>query len=46
MGGAFYISVAAVDAEGHESLFAYPETRCDAMGCVVPPDSLNVTAKN
>jgi hypothetical protein len=45
-GGAFYISVAAVDATGHESLFGYPEYRCDAAGCVVPPDSLNVTAKN
>jgi hypothetical protein len=27
-GTAFYISVAAVDAQGHESLFAYPEYRC------------------
>jgi hypothetical protein len=45
-GGAFYISVAAVDAGGHESLFAYPEYRCDTTSCVVPPDSLDVTAKN
>jgi acetylornithine deacetylase/succinyl-diaminopimelate desuccinylase-like protein len=44
--GAFYISVAAVDAAGHESLFAYPEYRCDATSCVVPPDSLDVTARN
>jgi hypothetical protein len=34
---AFYLSVAAVDAAGHESLFAYPERRCAASGCVVPP---------
>jgi acetylornithine deacetylase/succinyl-diaminopimelate desuccinylase-like protein len=45
-GGAFYISVAAVDAGGHESLFAYPEYRCDTTSCVVPPDSLDVTARN
>ena len=43
---AFFVSVAAVDAEGHESLFAYPEYRCDASGCVVQPGSLDVTVKN
>jgi hypothetical protein len=43
---AFYISVSAVDAGGHEALFAYPEYRCDAMHCVVPPDSLDITARN
>jgi acetylornithine deacetylase/succinyl-diaminopimelate desuccinylase-like protein len=32
----FYISIGAVDAAGHESLFAYPEYRCTATGCVVP----------
>jgi hypothetical protein len=42
----FYISVAAVDAVGHESLFAYPEYRCDTTSCVVPSDALNVTARN
>jgi hypothetical protein len=42
---AFYISVASVDARGHESLFAYPEYRCDAAGCVVPAGSLDVTVK-
>jgi hypothetical protein len=42
----FYISVAAVDAVGHESLFAYPEYRCDSSSCVVPSDALNVTARN
>jgi hypothetical protein len=36
--------VAAVDAAGHESLFAYPEYRCDAGGCVVPAAALNITA--
>jgi hypothetical protein len=44
--GAFYISVAAVDAAGHESLFAYPEYRCDTTSCKVPSDALNVTARN
>jgi acetylornithine deacetylase/succinyl-diaminopimelate desuccinylase-like protein len=34
---AFYLSLGAVDAAGHESLFAYPEYRCTASGCVVPP---------
>ena len=42
----FYISVAAVDAAGHESLFAYPEYRCTSTSCVVPSDALNVTARN
>jgi hypothetical protein len=44
--GTFYISVAAVDAIGHESLFAYPEYRCDTSSCVVPSDALDVTARN
>jgi hypothetical protein len=43
---AFFVSVAAVDAQGHESLFAYPEYRCDATSCVVEPDALDVTTKN
>ena len=42
-GASFFISVAAVDAAGHESLFAYPEYRCGTV-CEVQPDSLNVTA--
>lgn len=41
---AFFVSVAAVDSQGHESLFAYPEYRCDASGCVVQPGSLDITA--
>jgi hypothetical protein len=45
-GTAYYVSVAAVDAGGHESTFAYPEYRCDESGCVVPPDALDVTARN
>lgn len=45
-GRPFYVSVAPVDAAGHESLFAYPEYRCDGTACVVPPGSLNVTAQN
>jgi hypothetical protein len=46
LGGApaFFVSVAAVDAQGHESLFAYPEYRCDATGCAIEPDALNLTA--
>jgi hypothetical protein len=43
---AFFITVAAVDAKGHESLFAYPEYRCDATSCIVPAGALNVTARN
>jgi hypothetical protein len=39
----FFISVAAVDAQGHESLFAYPEYRCDASSCVIQSGSLNIT---
>jgi hypothetical protein len=39
----FFISVAAVDAAGHESLFAYPEYRC-APTCQVQPGSLDVTS--
>jgi hypothetical protein len=42
-GQAFLISVAAVDGEGHESLFAYPEFRCTGSACVVPANALNVT---
>jgi hypothetical protein len=41
---AFFVSVAAVDAGGHESLFAYPEVRCDAAGCAAPAAALEVTA--
>jgi Zn-dependent M28 family amino/carboxypeptidase len=45
-GAAFYISVAAVDSAGHESLFAYPEYRCGTTSCVVPAGSLDVTAQD
>jgi hypothetical protein len=41
----YYVSVAAVDAAGHESLFAYPEYRCNGKTCVVPDGALDVTAK-
>ena len=42
---AYYISIAAVDAAGHESLYAYPEYRCDSTNtCSQPDDALNVTA--
>jgi hypothetical protein len=40
-GASFFISVAAVDADGHESLFAYPEYRCSTV-CAVQSGSLNV----
>jgi Peptidase family M28/Divergent InlB B-repeat domain/Fibronectin type III domain len=42
---AYYISIAAVDAANHESLYAYPEYRCDSTNtCSQPADALNVTA--
>src|SRR5713101_56630 len=40
-GEAFFVSVAAVDDEGHESLFSYPELRCDADSCAVPDGALD-----
>jgi uncharacterized repeat protein (TIGR01451 family) len=41
----YYVSVAAVDAAGHESLYAYPEYRCDSTNtCSQPADALDVTA--
>jgi Peptidase family M28 len=43
-GDSFFISVAAADEKGHESLFAYPEFRCDASACVIPAGALNVKA--
>ena len=42
---AYYVSIAAVDAAGHESLYAYPEYRCDSKNrCSPPANALNVTA--
>jgi len=43
-GQAFFISVSALSEGQHESLFAYPEYRCDASGCIVPDGALNITA--
>ncbi len=43
-GESFFVTVAAVDRQGHESLFAYPEFRCDSTGCAIPAGALNVTA--
>jgi hypothetical protein len=43
-GDSFFVSVAAVDKLGHESLFAYPEVRCDSSACAIPPYAYNVTA--
>jgi acetylornithine deacetylase/succinyl-diaminopimelate desuccinylase-like protein len=41
-----FVSVAAVDVAGHESLFAYPEYRCTETTCSVQPGSLDITARN
>jgi hypothetical protein len=35
-GDSFFVSVSAVDSAGHESLFAWPEVRCDSNACVIP----------
>jgi Peptidase family M28/Fibronectin type III domain len=44
-GATYYVSIAAVDASGHESLYAYSEYRCDSSNtCSRPSDALNVTA--
>jgi hypothetical protein len=43
-GQSFFISVAAQGDGHHESLFAYPEFRCDATGCAIPAGALNTTA--
>jgi hypothetical protein len=42
-GDSFFISVAALDSRGHESLFAYPEVRCDSAGCGAPASALSAT---
>src|SRR5437868_5074906 len=42
-GDSFFISVAALDNQGHESLFAYPEVRCDSAGCGAPASALSAT---
>jgi hypothetical protein len=43
-GQPFFISVSAQGDGHHESLFAYPEFRCDATGCAIPAGALNITA--
>jgi hypothetical protein len=43
-GDSFFISVASVGKQGHESLFAYPEVRCDSTSCVIPSYAFNVNA--
>jgi len=42
-GQAFFISVSAQGDGHHESLFGYPEYRCDASSCVVPAGALDIT---
>jgi len=36
-GDSFFVSVTTVDSAGHESLFAWPEVRCDSSACAIPP---------
>jgi hypothetical protein len=36
------VSVASVDDEGRESLFAYPEFRCDSNACAAPANANSV----
>jgi hypothetical protein len=43
-GQSFFVSVSAQGEDGHESLFAYPEFRCDASGCAIPGGATNITA--
>lgn len=45
-GADYFISVAAVDTAGHESLYAYPEYLCNASGCDIPPGALDVTPRD
>lgn len=41
----YYVSIAAVDAAGHESLYAYPEYRCTSKNtCSQPANALKVAA--
>jgi hypothetical protein len=35
-GDSFYVSVASVSRRGHESLFSWPEVRCDSSSCMIP----------
>jgi hypothetical protein len=35
-GDSFFVSVSTVDSQGHESLFAWPEVRCDSSACGIP----------
>jgi hypothetical protein len=42
----YWVSAVAVDGDGHESLPAYPELRCDGTACTVPADALDFAAKN
>jgi hypothetical protein len=42
----FYLSIASMDDDGHESLFAYPEIRCTASNCAAPTDASEITTTN
>ena len=43
-GEKFFVSVAAADAGGHESLAAYPEYRCELEKCSIPSGALKIKA--
>jgi len=45
-GEIFFISVAAQGDGNHESLFAYPEFRCDATKCEIPANALRITCSD
>jgi hypothetical protein len=42
-GDSFFASVATVDSQGHESLFAFTEVRCDANACAIPSYAASAT---
>ena len=42
-GDSFFVSVSTVDSQGHESLFSWPEVRCDSTSCAIPAYATNVT---
>jgi acetylornithine deacetylase/succinyl-diaminopimelate desuccinylase-like protein len=46
LGAPYWASIVAVDGQGHRSLPAYPEVRCDDAGCAIPSDALDPTVKN
>lgn len=45
-GDSFFVSVSTVDSAGHESLFAWPEVRCDSSACAIPPYAATPVSKS